>query len=220
MPEFHYVIIESLYFIFGLLSIINTSKIWRDNKNRILLAISIYICALLIRSILDIYIYLLDLNIDVAFIGYVTIGQIIGNILFVIQLEFIFYLKKLTKLYTLPFIIAFYIIAGRILIDSPMPFITYAMIVGYGSAYLLIKDGKKKQNGLAVGMGLFFLIWALGQTIPFDRLFIFCRLIGMIFLFLGTKGFYEKYVFLDQEEEQKIMGTWISKLVVKDQYKK
>ncbi|MFX0024125.1 MAG: hypothetical protein ACFE9S_17490, partial [Candidatus Hermodarchaeota archaeon] len=169
-----------------------------------------------LKSIIDILFYLLDLNLDIVVIGYVTIGQMIGNILFIIQLEFIFFLKKLTKYYTLPFVIAFYLIAGRILVNSSIPFILYAMLVGYGSAYLLIRDGKKKQNGLAAGMGSFFLFWALGQTIPLDIFFIFCRLIAMIMFFLGTKGFYEKYVFPDLEEEQKIMGTWISKFVVKE----
>lgn len=216
MPQFLYIIIESLYLILGIFSIITTLKTWRDNKNRILIAISIYIGAVLLKSIIDILFYLLDLNLDIVVIGYVTIGQIIGNILFIIQLDFIFFLKKLTKYYTLPFVIAFYLIAGRILVNSSIPFILYAMIVGYGSAYLLIRDGKKKQNGLAVGMGLFFLFWALGQTIPFDVFFIFCRLIAMIMLFLGTKGFYEKYVFPDLEEEQRIIETWITKFVSKE----
>jgi hypothetical protein len=216
MPQFLYITIESIYFILGLFSIITTLKTWRDNKNRILIAISVYIVAVLLKSIIDILFYLMDLNIDIVIIGNVTIGQIIGNILFVIQLEFILFLKKLTKYYTLPFVITFYLITGRILVNSSVPFILYAMLVGYGSAYLLIRDGKKKQNGLAVGMGLFFLFWALGQTIPIDVFFIFCRLIAMIMLFLGTRRFYEKYVFPDQEKEQKIMGTWISKLVVKE----
>ncbi|MFX1277994.1 MAG: hypothetical protein ACFFA3_01160 [Promethearchaeota archaeon] len=216
MPQFLYMIIEGMYFIFGLLSIKITLNTWKDNKNRILIAISVYMIAVLMKSVIDMLFYLLDLNLDVEIIGYVTIGQIIGNILFVIQLEFIFFLKKLTKLYTLPFIIAFYLIAGRIQVNSALPFIIYAMLVGYGSAYLLIKDGKRKLNGQAVGMGLFFLLWALGQTVPIEVFFIFCRLFAMILLFLGTKGFYEKYIFPDLEEEKKIMGAWIAKFVIKD----
>jgi hypothetical protein len=105
---------------------------------------------------------------------------------------------------------------GRILVDSSIPFITYALIISYGSAYILIRDGKRKQNGLAVGMGLFFLFWGLGQTLQLELLFVILRLVAMVTLFLGTRGFYEKYVFPDQEEEKRIMGTWISKFVVKD----
>ncbi|MFX0023050.1 MAG: hypothetical protein ACFE9S_12055, partial [Candidatus Hermodarchaeota archaeon] len=87
MPQFLYIIIESIYFTLGLFSIITTLKTWRDNKNRILIAISVYIGAVLLKSIIDILFYLLDLNLDIVVIGYVTIGQIIGNILFIIQLE-------------------------------------------------------------------------------------------------------------------------------------
>ena len=216
MPQYHYMIIESIYLIIGLLSIINTVKTWKDNRNRILIAISIYIGAILVRSILDVFIYLFDINLDFLIVGYVSIGQIIGNILFLIQLNFVFFLKKLTKLYTLPFIIAFYLIVGRILVNSSLPFIIYAMIFGYGSAYILIRDGKSKRIGFAVGMGLFFLFWGLSQTIQLDVFFISSRLIAIITLFLGTIGFYEKYVFPDQEEERKVMATWIAKIVVKE----
>jgi len=99
-----------------------------------------------------------------------------------------------------------------------MPFIIYAMIVGYGSAYILIRDGKKRQNGLAIGMGLFFLLWGLGQTIAPRTPIIFSgfRLAAMIALFAGTRGFYEKYVWPDTIKEEKIMNTWITKLVVKE----
>lgn len=87
-------IIESIYFIIGLLSTISTIKSWRENKNKILIAISIYLVAILIKSMIDVLIFLFDINLDVLVIGYVTIGQIIGNILFLIQVEFMFFLKK------------------------------------------------------------------------------------------------------------------------------
>ena len=172
--------------------------------------------AILVRSILDVLIYFFDLNLDVPVLGYLLLGNIIGNVLFIIQLEFMFYLQKLTKFYTLPPIIAFYLMAGRVIVDSIIPFIIYAIIVGYGSAYFLIREGRQKRNGLAVGMGLFFLFWAIGQTIPVETVFVISRVIAMISLYLGTKGFYEKYVFVDVQEEEKIVSTWISKVVVKE----
>ena len=216
MPQYPFLVLEVTYFIIGILALKNVVKSWKENKNRVLLAISIYITAILGRSIIDILIYFFDLNLDVPFLGYLMLGTIIGNILFIIQLEFMFYLQKLTKLYTLPPIIAFYLMAGRVIIDSSIPFIIYAMIVGYGSAYFLIKEGRQKRNGLAVGMGLFFLFWAIGQTIPVETFFVICRVIAMISFYLGTKGFYEKYVFVDIQEEEKIISTWISKIVVKE----
>ena len=216
MPELGFLIIEIAYFVLGVISVITMVKHWKMNSNRMLIAISIYIIAVLFRSIIDIAIYSFDLNIDINVAGGLTIGMIMGFILFTIQLEFLFYLKDLPKLYTLPLIISLYLAIGRTLVDTTMPFIIYAMIVSYGSAFYLIKDGRKSRNGLAIGMGLFFLFWGLGSTFQIEALFVALRFTAMVALLLGTRGFYEKYVFINVEEEQKIMGTWIAKLVVKE----
>ena len=209
-------IVEIAYFIMGIMTILTTIKQWKMNKNRMLIAVSIYIAAVLVRSIIDMAVYAFSFDIDIQVTGSLTIGMIMGFILFTIQLEFMFYLMNLPKLYTLPVIVSTYLLIGRILVDSAMPFIIYAMITSYGSAFFLIKDGRKSRNGLAIGMGLFFLIWGLGSTFQIEVLFVSLRLVAMVVLLLGTRGFYEKYIFVNVEEEQKIMGTWIAKLVVKE----
>jgi len=216
MAELGFMVVEITYFIMGIITIITTVKNWRKNKNRMLIAVTIYIAAILVRSIIDIGVYAFGFDIDINVVGGLDLGIIMGFILFTIQLEFMFYLMDLPKLYTLPIIITAYLMMGRILVDSSMPFIIYAMITSYGSAFFLIKDGRKSRNGLAIGMGLFFLIWGLGSTFQIEILFVSLRLVAMIALLLGTRGFYEKYVFVNVEEEQKIMGTWIAKLVVKE----
>ena len=216
MAEFGFLVVEIIYFTFGILTILKTMKNWKLNKNKMLIAVTVYISAVLVRSIIDIGVYALGFDIDIIVAGGLDIGMIMGFLLFTIQLEFMFYLMDLPKLYTLPVIITTYLMMGRILVDSSMPFIIYAMITGYGSAFFLIKDGRKSRNGLAIGMGLFFLFWGLGSTFQIEILFVSLRLVAMLALFLGTRGFYEKYVFVNVEEEQKIKGTWIAKLVVKE----
>ncbi|MHA1623991.1 MAG: hypothetical protein ACTSXN_10060 [Promethearchaeota archaeon] len=216
MPQFLYLGFEVVYFLLGILSMINTLRSWRENKNRILIAISIYVGSVLMRSILDMVTYSADLNLDFIIAGTLTFGQVIGNVLFIIQVEFVLYLKKQTKFYTVPFIISFYLIVGRILVDSAIPFIIYAMIVSYGSAFNLIKDGRKKRNGLAIGMGLFFLLFGIGQTINIEIGFVIFKAVAMLTLYLGTRGFYEKYVWPDVKMEEKVLTTWISKLVIKE----
>ena len=161
MPELGFLIAEIAYFVLGVTSVITMIKHWKMNSNRVLIAVSIYIIAVLFRSIIDIAIYSFDLNIDVKVAGGLTIGMIMGFILFTIQIEFLLYLKDLPKLYTLPLFSSFYLALARVLVDTTMPFIIYAMIISYGSAYFLIKDGRKSRNGLAIGMGLFFLFWGL-----------------------------------------------------------
>ena len=216
MAQYELVIFELIVFIFGILALSNVIKNWRQNKNRILIAISIYLISVLMRSLIDVVIYLFDINLDVKIIGYLSFGLILANLLLVIQLEFMLYLKKLTKFYSFPPVMAFYILAGRILIDSGLVFILYITIATFSSAYFLIKDGKNKHNGLAVGMGLFFIMWGVGQMTPIPMVLAIFKVIGMIAMYLGTRGFYERYVFVNVQEEEKIISTWISKLVVKD----
>jgi len=216
MAEFHFLLFELAFLILGILSAIRVFKSWKETKNRVLFAIGLYISAVAFRSTFDVAIYSFDFSLDVIVAGYLTLGQIIAQFLFIIQLEFMFYLKKRPRLYTLPFVLAFYILMGRVLVDSNMPFIMYAAIVSYGSAFFLIKDGRSRRNGLAIGMGLFFLFWGLGQSIPVDTILIAFKLIGMLAFYLGTRGFYEKYVFINVQEEDRILNTWISKLVASE----
>ena len=216
MAQYELVIFELIVSTIGILALSNVIKNWRQNKNRILIAISIYLISVLMRSIIDVVIYLFDINLDVKFIGYLSFGLILANLLLVIQLEFMLYLKKLTKFYSFPPVMAFYILAGRILIDSGVFFIVYITIATFCSAYFLIKDGRNKHNGLAVGMGLFFIMWGVGQMTPIPMVLAIFKVIGMIAMYLGTRGFYERYVFVNVQEEEKIISTWISKLVVKD----
>jgi len=216
MADIVLLIMELVFFTLGVITVFTTLKDWKMTKNRMLIAVSIYLAVLLGKSINDIVIYLFDLEIDIIVAGGLTTGLIIGLVLFAIQLEFLFYLKDLPKLYTLPFFCSFYLALGRVLVDSSMPFIVYAMIVSYGSAYFLIKDGRKSRNGLAIGMGLFFLIWGLGAQFQIDTVLISFKLVAMVALLLGTRGFYEKYVVVNIEEEQKVIETWIARLVVKE----
>ncbi len=216
MADIVLLIIELVFFTLGVMTVLTTLKDWKLTRNRILIAISIYLVVVLGKSINDIVIYLFDLDIEIIVAGGLTIGLIIGFLLFAIQLEFLFYLKHLPKLYTLPFFCSFFLALGRVLVDSSMPFIIYAMIVSYGSAYYLIKDGRKSRNGLAIGMGLFFLIWGLGAQFQINIVLLSFKLVAMVALLLGTRGFYEKYVVVNIEEEQKVIETWIARLVVKE----
>ena len=218
MVEWTFLAIDTAYVVFGILALTRTLKDWTKNKNRLLMAISVYIIAVILRSFIDIAGYVADINIDFIVVGYLPFGQVLGAILFITQVEFVLFLKNLKKFYTLPVLISFYIAFGRVLVDNIMPFIIYAMIVSYSSAFILIRDGRKTQNGLAVGMGLFFLLWGLGQTIGprTPLIFIGFRLSAMIALFLGTRGIYEKYIWPNQILEHKIKNTWIAKLVIKE----
>ncbi len=216
MPDLQYSIFEGLIILFGVLSLIPVFRNWKESKNRMYIAIFVYNIGVIGYSFINVLTYILEIDTNVYLVGGLRFGYILGYILFTIQFEFMLYLRGLTKLYTLPFILSFYLMIGNILNTSVMPFIIYAVIVSYTPAYFLLRDGKKKRNGLAFGMGLFFLTWGIGQIIPVEIVMEIFRVIAIFMFFLGTRGFYEKYIFVNQEEEQKIMGTWISKFVVKE----
>jgi len=216
MANIHYSIFELIMIAFCILTLVPILKSWRDTKNRMYMAVMILTFGIIGYSLINFFTFILEVDTNAYVIGGLRIGYILGYILATIQFEFMLYLRRLIKLYTLPFIIAFYLILGNILVINSVPFILYLTFVGYVPAYFLIRDGKRKHNGLAFGMGLLFLVWGIGQAIPVIIVVEIFRTIAIILFFLGTRGVYEKYFFPIQEEEEKIMGTWISKLVIKE----
>jgi len=214
--QYHLIATEILVITLMIIALIPCIKRWRDSKNRMYVAVSIYTIAVIIHGGFELMAYILQIDTNIYLVGGLRIGFIIGYLLFLVQFEFMLYLRGLKRFYILPVIITFYLVAGNLLIINAMPFIIYAVLLTYTPAYMLLKDGKRNRNGIAVGMGLFFLFWGLGQTITMPFMFEVFKIIAAITFLLGTKGFYEKYVFPNQEEEQKIIGTWISKFVVKD----
>ncbi|MFX1497930.1 MAG: hypothetical protein ACFFBH_10410 [Promethearchaeota archaeon] len=216
MLNLEYIIPESFIIAFAVLALMPVFKNWKESKNRMYIAIFAYTIGVIGYSGINIFTYLFEIDTNDYLIGSLRFGFILGYMLLTIQFEFILYLRGLTKFYTLPLVIAFYLVLGHILNTTSMVFILYAMMVSYAPAYFLLRDGKKKRNGLAFGMGLFFLIWGIGQAIPIILITGIFRAIAMIMFFFGTRGFYEKYIFVSQEEEQKIIGTWIAKFVAKE----
>ncbi|MFX1317025.1 MAG: hypothetical protein ACFE9T_14275 [Promethearchaeota archaeon] len=216
MIEIHLLAIESFIFVLFILALIKMLKLYSEHKNRIYIAIIIYIIAITASTFFNLITYFTVLSLDIVIAGGLQLGILFAFTLFTIQVEFIFYLARLKKLYSLPFVINFYLIVGLVISPNMIAFMIYASIIGIILPYLLIREGKKNRNGLAVGMGLFFFTWGLGQMISIDIIFQILKIIGTIFFYLGTQGFFDKYIVIDQEEEKKIMGTWISKLVARE----
>jgi hypothetical protein len=216
MSNLIYSICELIVIGFCLLTFFPVFRSWRDTKNRMYLAVLALTLGLLSYSISVLFTYLLNIDTNVFLIGGLRFGYILGYILATIQFEFMLYLRRLVKFYPLPFIIAFYLMLGNILVINSVPFIVYLTFIGFVPAYILLKDGKRKHNGLAFGMGLLFLLWGIGQIFPITLVVELFRTVAVFMFFIGTRGFYEKYIFPPKEAEEKIMGTWISKIVVKE----
>jgi len=217
MSDTFVLIMQFLYISFCALSIFQVTKKWREDKNKMYLIIILYIMTLVFVSLIYIMAVFTEFNTSIVIGGNLTFGLALAFFTNVIQVEFLLYLRKYNKLYTLPLIATLYIAFGLLLNSSTIIFVLYSVVVGFGLSSVLIRDGKKQRNGLAMGMGIFFLIYGIGSMFRTEMLLDIFRVAGVVIFYVSSTGFFEKYVFVNEEVEKRIMGTWISKLVVKEQ---
>jgi len=217
MSDIFVLVMQVIYISFCALSIFQVTKKWREDKNKMYLIIILYIVTLVFVSLIYIMAIFTEFNTSIVIGGNLTVGLALAFFTNVIQVEFVLYLRKYNKFYTLPLIATLYIAFGLLLNSSTIIFVLYSMVVGFGFSSVLIRDGKKQRNGLAMGMGIFFLIYGIGAMLQNSMLLDIFRVVGVVVFFVSSTGFFEKYVFVNKDVENRIMGTWISKLVVKEQ---
>ena len=211
--QWELLITEFIVLAFIIASIYPMIYRWKQTKNRVFIAISVYMSAVATYAAIMILSYILEFDMNIDLIGYLPIGHILGYMMFTIQAVFLLYVIGWKKLYTFPFVFSFYLLSYSIMVNTSMHFIIYAVIISWIPAIFFMQQGRKNRNGIAFGMGLFLLIWGLGQSIPIPIVFQFFKIGALVLFYLGVKGFYEKYIFVDQKEEQKIKATWITKFV-------
>jgi len=211
-----FIVLEVISLIFFAITEVLIIRNYRESKNKIYYVLIVYFAALLFISIFRLT-NLFNLTLDLTFGARLSFSNIFALMIFNIQSTFILYLKNLKKLYTLPYIASFYIGFGLIVSNSLIALIFYATLIGLVIPLVLLREGSKSRNGLAFGLGLFFLIYGVSKMIGinFEIIADILRIIGGIVTTLATIGFFEKFVFVDKEQEEKMKGAWISKLVEK-----
>jgi len=206
--------LEVVFFIFCFITILIILRTYLEIRESIYLGLILFFAAMLFNSIFrftNLFFIELDLVIGIR----LSLSNIIALLIFSIQLRFFFYLKKLKKLYWLPLIASFYIGYGLYISDSLIFFISYAVVIGFIIPVILLREGRKTRNGLAFGLGLFFLIYGLGKMLQFPLVPEILRIIGIIISTLAVLEFFDKFLFQDKEEKEKIQSAWISKLTDK-----
>lgn len=206
-------ITELIIISLALICIFPMVKRWEETKNRVYIAISVYMSAISSYSVILLLSYIFNIDTKVKFIGYLPIGFFLGYLMFTIQAVFLLYVMGWKRLYSFPFIASFYLCCVNILVDTSIHFIIYAMIISWVPAFFFMRQGRRTRNGIAFGMGLFLLIWGLGQSVPIPIVFQFFRITALCIFYLGVRGFFEKYIFVDEKEETKIKSVWITKFV-------
>jgi hypothetical protein len=187
-------------------------KKYKESLNRLNIIIWVFILLFQISYIIDIM---------AGFQSPLLLGaRLTRNNLFLIfigafELEFLVYLLDAKKFYTLPIVAGFYVFMALFLVNSVLPMLLFTLISGVSSSIFLIIQGKRNNNGYIFSLGLFILV--LGMGFQFLNSFIeaIFQIISLFVLMLGTGGYLDKYVLVSEEEDQKVKGAWISKMVIK-----
>ncbi|MHA1234567.1 MAG: hypothetical protein ACTSO6_03605 [Promethearchaeota archaeon] len=207
-------ILEIVFIVFCAITILIILRTYLEIKESIYLGLIVFFVVMLFNSIFRIA-NLFFIDLDLVFGARLSLSNIIALLIFNIQLRFFFYLKKLKKLYWLPLVISFYVGFGLYLNESLVFFISYAVVIGFVIPVILLREGRKTRNGLAFGLGLFFLLYGLSKLLQFPFLPEIIRIIGIIISTLAVLEFFDKHLFQDKDEKEKIQNAWISKLTVK-----
>jgi hypothetical protein len=207
-------ILEIVFLIFCVITILIILRTYLENRESVYIGLMIFFAAMLFNSIFRVT-NLFFIELDLVFGARLSFSNIIALIIFDIQLLFFLYLKKLNKFYYLPFVASFYLGFGLFVNDSLIFFISYAVVIGFIIPVILLREGRKTRNGLAFGLGLFFLIYGLGKMLQVPLVPEILRILGIIVSTLAVLEFFDKYLFHDKEEKERIQSAWISKLTAK-----
>jgi hypothetical protein len=143
------------------------------------------------------------------------------------QLQFVIYILRQYKFYSLPFINIFFLSLALFQYDNPAAYNMIMIPIAYITSGLFIWKGLRNRDGLTFSLGMFSL---LDYGIPYFLYspmkymahvsgawlyapFLICALLSVVFLNLGTWGWLDKHVFYDKEREKQIKNAWVSRLI-------
>ena len=207
-------ILEMIFLIFCVITIIIILRTYFENKESVYIGLIAFFAAMLFNSIFRVT-NLFNITLDIVLGARLSFSNIIALVIFDIQLIFFLYLKKLNKFYYLPIVASFYLGFGLYVNETLIFFISYAVVIGFIIPVILLREGRKTRNGLAFGLGLFFLIYGLGKMLQFPIVPDILRIFGIIVATLAVLEFFDRYLFHDREEKERIQSAWISKLTAK-----
>ena len=206
--------LEIIFLIFCVITIIIILRTYFENRESVYIGLIAFFAAMLFNSIFRVT-NLFNITLDIVLGARLSFSNIIALVIFDIQLIFFLYLKKLKKFYYLPIVASFYLGFGLYVNETLIFFISFAVVIGFVIPVILLREGRKTRNGLAFGLGLFFLIYGLGKMLQVPIVPEILRILGIIVSTLAVLEFFDKYLFHDREEKERIQSAWISKLTAK-----
>ena len=127
------------------------------------------------------------------------------------QLWFFFYGMNWRKLYSLPFLAGFFLIAGFYFVNSAISIILYGVVTSLITFPSLIRKGIKNRDGYIFAIGAFCLILFISYSFASNiALNLLLPSLGFFVLALGTYGWLDEKIFYDKVKEFQIKHTWLS----------
>jgi hypothetical protein len=205
-------LIDFFVLILVLLNAFFAVKKWRESKININLFLMVFFVALIFTAFRQ-FMFGLGIILDIFFGENLSINGIISLIIILVPIQFLFYLKEWRRYYYLPIIFAFYSFYNLYFVPDNTIFRISSIILGAIAFGILIVDGIRSKNGMAIAIAFVFMYGlAYSETLTLLTGALF-RLIGVILVLLGTSGIFDKYILIDDEKEAKIKNTWIAKMV-------
>ncbi len=210
-------------FAFSLLAFIPIVKKIKSSNQRIYKVFSLWyigICIiysarladfLLVDNIYNIYAIVFGENLSFLYLFSMTFT--------LLNIQYLLFMYKKTKFYTLAPIICFYISLALFIIGDVMfIFIIYIGTYLVVILYFFYKQGIKNRDNITFTIGLFGVLDIIFGYVIYIRntnyTFIWLFTLGII-LNLCNWGFFEKYLLYDREREKEIKDVWVSQMIQK-----
>ncbi|TXT53688.1 MAG: membrane protein of unknown function [Promethearchaeota archaeon] len=211
MTAWYLYLIEIFIIAISVISLIASIENWRKSKININLFLIILLAIIVFSSVRQ-FIYLSGLVGDITFGESLSILGIVSIIIIIIPIQFLIYLKNWRRFYSFPIIFGFYVALALYISPNDLFYRIIIMIVGGIFFFSLFIDGIKAKNGLSLSISIIFIYGLSYFPGVADILSGIFRLTSAIAIALGVFGFFEKYILVDKEEEEKVKRTWIARM--------
>ncbi len=143
------------------------------------------------------------------------------------QFQFVLYILRKYKFYSLPAILLFFVSLGLYQYRSTVAYNLIILPTSYLTLSIFLRKGITNRDGFLFGIGMFCLFdygnayftysvmrygFNLGGSILYLTMIVFA-VFAVVFLNLGTWGWLDRHVFYDKEREKQIKNAWVSRLI-------
>ena len=224
--------IATSYIAFAILALIPIIRKRKQGPQSINKAFMIWLIFLLGMTMIRFtdYIIIMDNNLpEGAFSLGASLGpwDVIPMLSILAELQFVLYIFRKNKIYSIPTILAFFLSLGLFQYSNKIVYDIVVVPIAVLNAGLFLWKGSKNRDGLIYAIGIsslfdFFIAFLINSIfknvldfsgeILYLPMF-FSALFAVIYLNFGTWGWLDRHVFYDKEREKKIKSAWIGSLI-------